>query len=200
MPFTTPILDNFNRANGDAGANWTDLLGALDINSNQGAGNTTQNVSYWNVRTYGANMEAWIEVPTKPADTALMDIGVRIADVGSIATVDGYSARVAPVSGTDVLSLQRITNGAGTTLASVNQEFASGDSLGIRAVGSRIELWWRSGSGLWQLMTTATDSTYTAGGYISLTIVGTTCRVDNFAGGDSNHSLFYPPTNTLLRM
>lgn len=189
MPFTTPILDDFNRADGGAGSNWTNLLGSITITSNQVSGGSTQNVGYWNVTTYGANMEAFITLPTKPSDTAIADIGIRIQDVGSIASVDGYSARVAAAAGTDTLSIQRIDNGTGTTLASVSQEFTSGDSFGIRASGSRLELWYRSGSGLWQRLTTATDTTYTNGGYISLTLVGSAVRGDNFGGGNSYHPI-----------
>jgi hypothetical protein len=50
-------------------------------------------------------------------------------------------------------------------------------------IGNTIQAWAELGSG-WQLKLTATDTTYTASGFIGLVSDGgPTCRLDNFGGG-----------------
>ena len=56
--------------------------------------------------------------------------------------------------------------------------------MGIRAVGSTLELWYDDGAG-WEKRTTAADSTYPTAGYLGLFCYGeNSSRWDNFGGGN----------------
>lgn len=177
----TPLLDDFNRAS--LGANYTTLLGTATISSNQLAASAAPAVIYYNPFQV-TDGEAWIQIATLPGAGTNYDLGIRLTDAGSIATVDGYVIRFTQSAGTDTLALIRITNAAvGATLATFNQEVAAGDYIGIRAVGTTLSAYYRSGStGFYTLLGTATDATY-ASGYLSHTIPNTTMRLDNFGGG-----------------
>lgn len=177
----TPLIDDFNRAS--LGANYTTLLGTPTISSNQLAASVAPAVAYYNVFQV-TDGEAWCQIPTLPGIAANFDLGIRLTDAGSIATVDGYVIRFTQNVGTDTLSLIRITNAAvGATLATFNQEVAAGDYIGIRAFGTLFSAYYRSGStGFFTLLGSATDATY-ASGFLSFTMPNTTIRIDNFGGG-----------------
>lgn len=198
MPFSTPILEDFNGTDANPiGGNWTGLLNNLQRLSNQGKGTATQNVAYYNARQWSANCEAYVTIVTKPGTGGFIEVSLRLKDMSSTSTVDGYSARLTVVAGAnnDTLTLRRIDNGTDTQLSTTTQEITDGDSIGFIAVGSRLELWHKTSSGAWTLKTTATDTTYTAGGYLGLTIISSTAVVDNYGGGDS-----YPPILTRRRV
>ena len=82
-------------------------------------------------------------------------------------------------SGTDQLTLYRVTNGALTQLSVVNQEIAAGNQLLLRAKGTALEAWVRAGT-TWTRASRVTDSTYTGAGYAGIGIRGKTGRLDDF--------------------
>lgn len=186
------VLDDFNRANEGPppSANWTtdfDGSGAagLKVVSNQCAPNGTGACSgYWNAATFGPDCECYVTVATVGASTNVLHLYARLASVGT-AGVDGYSVQLAKAAGTDTLKLYRLDNGVHTQLgATVSQEFASGDSLGMDVTGTTVQLWYKSGAGAWTSLATRTDATYSAGGNLAVLTTGsTTWRLDNFGGG-----------------
>lgn len=179
MPFPfTPILDDFNRANNaDLGANWTPIFNTIAVNSNQAVGGSAStNFEYWNVTQF-EDSEVYATIVTVPVSTAGFSLAVRLKDVGSVATVDGYAAAFVKAAGADTIDIRRITNGSPTVLTSISQEFANGDTIGFRAVGNVLTVYLNGTAVL-----STTDSTYTVG-YLGLTMDTTTARVDNFGGG-----------------
>ena len=69
---TTPVLDNFNRANGAIGANWGGYASAFSIASNQldvtAGGFDTYTI--WNATSFGADQEAYITFSQVDTDSS----------------------------------------------------------------------------------------------------------------------------------
>lgn len=188
MTPTTPVRDNFNRADSaNLGANWTSLTAAqIGISSNQADGVSGNCLSYYNVEEYGAAQESYVTIAVKPATGETAAVYVRMKDVASILTLDCYLAGLIPQAGTDLVRVQRVDNAVATTLGSdISQEFNAGDKLMLRAIGSTLSIWrYDAGTGVWTQIGTRTDSTYLAGGRIGMIIQNTTTRLDDFGGGE----------------
>jgi hypothetical protein len=180
---TTSVLDDFNRANGLLGANWTTLGGGANpprITSNQAGNNGASGAyvgAYWNGTTYGADTECYMTVPV------FNDYVGVYARVGTpTGNKTGYQASW---SGSN-LTLQR-HNGDGSTTqlgSTVSVSQANNEKLGIECRGTTIKVYTDTGGG-WVERISQTDSNYTSAGYVAWDLydVGTLTRVDDFAGG-----------------
>ena len=75
-PYSSPVLDDFNRANGAPGSNWTadirDFGIALpSIASNQLARNADFNDGWWNPTTFHAYQEVFCTISAMPNNGAM---------------------------------------------------------------------------------------------------------------------------------
>lgn len=180
-----PVLDNFNRANGAVGSNWTTLDLGMEVSSNQavmasGVGNW---YSQWAGSTFGADVESYVKIVTKPADGSSMDLKVRHDAIND----NSYFVLFNPLAGTDTLSLYRQVADVDTQLGStVNQEVSNGDSIGISAVGSAIKVYYKSGAGAWSQIISQTDTNVTAAGRNSIFTSSSATVLDDFGGGSIN--------------
>lgn len=193
----TGILDNFNRANeGPPMTGWTTPagVGGLIVSGSVCAASTANAFGIYSASPSNANCEAWFTVSTATGAGATVSIFARAKDVSSAATFDAYGLVVTEAA-TDWWAIRRVDNGLATTLgASFAQEVSNGDGIGIRCSGSTITAWYRSGSaGSWTELASRTDSTYSAAGYLAVSISDTTGRVDNFGGGN-----FYEETGAAI--
>jgi hypothetical protein len=182
----TPILDTFNRANGAAGSNWSLIaptgFAAMNVSGQTAVDSSTTKFawSYWNVASFGPNVEAYCTVSTAAADT--IRIGARVT--GGTSTYSGYFVSI---SGTGAWSIIRVdSGGAPTTLASgVTQTVASGDKIAIRIIGSRVTaLHYTPAAQWWPVLSydTASDTVkYTGAGRIALEFRAG--AIDDFGGG-----------------
>lgn len=181
----TPILETFADIEGPPMTGWTDLVsGIKSISGGVGQANVTQSLSYYSAGgPYTNNCEDYADIATKPGTNGTFSVFL-LQDVGSIATADGYEGRMTVVSGAsnDTWRIYRIDNGAATQLATATQEAANGDGLWLENKNGILNLYRRS-SGVWTLMCTATDTTYTGSKYVGLGLSDTTARADNFGGG-----------------
>ena len=66
---STPVLDNFNRANGALAAPWVDQPTGLSVDANALVSSGAYSATEWSGTTFGPNQEAYITVTT-PAPTA----------------------------------------------------------------------------------------------------------------------------------
>lgn len=180
------LQDNFDRA--DEGpppsASWTNITNGLKVATNVAAGNVgtlSNNISFWNVATFGADCEAYATISTKSGNNQPMEVYARMTTLVS-GTMDGYMVRMSPASGTDAIGIYRIDNGAATALTTGTQEFASGEKLGIEIIGSTIKLFHFTG-GAWNERLSTSDTTYSAAGYVGLNINHTTGRFNDFYAG-----------------
>ncbi len=182
---STPVLDDFNRANGGPGANWTvlfsgDGVGTIDTNQMKGTAVASDN-AYWNALT-PLESEVYMDVPTFDTGGAFLYVAARM--VGS----NGYLLRVIS---TGDLQLFRMVASASTQLGTnIAVGFASGDSFGMEVAGSgaavSVAVYWKRTS--WALQTTYSDThadRRIGAGRIAYWHSGTaqTFRWDNFGGG-----------------
>lgn len=180
---TTSVLDDFNRADGSVGANWTLLdwisqgtTVVLTISSSQVAFSASGADGNWNPVTFGPDSEVFITVP---AISVSIELYVRMANPGS--TPNCYRARFRNASNS--FFLYRADAGVSTQLgASVAGALANGDTAGVDIVGSNVSMYQKTG-GSWTTIMTRSDSTYTAAGYIGLYGNGSADRGDDFGGG-----------------
>ncbi len=191
---TTGILDTFTGADENPiVTNWTVKIRPTDDNLKR-LSNTLQNEfqggigsGWYDISTYGPDSEVWATVTTKgPTNGDQIRLYLRLVDVG-LSTVDGYEARLVSVdAGTDAVRIFRLDNGSSSQLGvDISQEFTDGDGFGFEAIGSTLAVY-RKSAGVWTLLDTRTDSTYTAAGYLGVQFtqsgVGSPV-LDDFGGG-----------------
>lgn len=189
------ILDNFNRANGALGANWSGPTyqgdTALSIISNAAGGNSaTFFDSNWSAATFGPDSEVYATLTAVPGtgDEAYMHARIQSPNT---AGMDAYELSVVKGSGTDTISIRRVIDNSPTELATRSQEVAAGDRLGLVVLGTgatvTIQAWYSSGGGAWsQLGADVSDANaarITASGRIGIGTAEATARWDDFGGG-----------------
>ncbi|MDR3642149.1 MAG: hypothetical protein P4L74_00800 [Candidatus Doudnabacteria bacterium] len=200
LPYAFPstgILDNFNRANQGPppSSSWTNLENGLDVSSNAVVSNTAgqPNSSYYNT-AFGPNQEVYVTASNQVGDDFYLT--GRMTNISG-ANFDGYVVYVSTNGSNQAITIYigRADNqdGAGsnftnfTVLADLmysqtNITIANGDGVGMSIIGNKISAYYRSGSGSWQLIGSATDSTYNSAGYIGIGR-NTLGSLDNFGGG-----------------
>lgn len=189
MPFpTTGILDNFNRADGSVGANWSaDAFNfgsvKFNISGNKAVdGGSGYSFCWWNVAQYGPDCEVYCTMPLKET----VQIYLRIQQPSNSAnTADGYYLEnvIQSGAGNDQWKLYRVDNCVFTQLgATMTQEWTAGDSVGLQAIGSTISVWLKL-SGTWTLIGSRTDATYPGAGYIGAALDNAAAQLDDFGGG-----------------
>ena len=184
---TTPVLDNFNRANGGAGANWSLIrpsgFAALKVSSNAASDSSATSFTwdFWNQSTFGPDCEAYATIATYGASDTIR-IGARVTNGGTT----GASGYYAAITSAGAWSILRIDAGPSTTLASgVTQTLASGDKVAIRVVGSVVTALHFTTAGGWVSVMrydTGSDAVrYTNAG--NLAVEFKTSTIDDFGGG-----------------
>jgi hypothetical protein len=174
----TPILDDFDRPDGDLGANWEVwdgeggiVDGALVSVNGEGMG------ASWLADTFGPDIEIYCDIVHVGAGFSLQfthdDVTGYIVEVR-----DGFS-KISRLDGDEDVGGAQVLLGA-----SIDVVFADGDACLLRRRGDQIELWKRHG-GTWTLVATRTDDTYTAAGYVLSVVLNddSSETVDNFGGG-----------------
>jgi hypothetical protein len=186
---TTGLLENFTGADASLlDADWTTMSGANPprITSNQG-GNASASGAYvgavYDTATFGPDCECYMTVPVV-ADY----VGVY-ARMPSLASTDGYQASWAG----SALTLQRNSGGGQVQIGSATVAQSNGEKLGIECIGSTIKVYTDTGGG-WVERISATNSDYTAAGYIAFDLydVSALTRVDDFSGGTAVTSSWSP--------
>lgn len=154
-----PLSDGGNWANLNSSGNPLKRVSNAAVASVAGAA-----ASYWTPTNYGPDLEAYVTLVTV---TGTQGILARIQGEGGANTWDGY--QVAQLAGSNTL-IQRYDNGAATTIAQeATTAWGNGDKIGMRIKGSVIEVWrFPSGGSAWQLLASATDTTYPNAGKIGL--------------------------------
>ena len=109
---TTPVLDNFNRANGGVGSNWSLIrptgFGGMNVSGNAAVDASASSFAwdYWNAGSFGPDSEAYVTVATYAAADTIR-IGARVSNAGTT----GQSGYYASVSSAGAWSILRITGG-----------------------------------------------------------------------------------------
>lgn len=194
------VLDNFNRTDATSlGANWTVGMdfGGTDnphIISNQTgfpSGESRWAYFYYNVSTYGPDCEVYIDVSVTATTCDSLALGLRVVNPG--ATYDGYILAIDPETSTNNGGVLRIDDGVSTQLgAAFSQQLDSGDSAGMSMIGTTIRVYFNNDGAGWTEITSRTDGTYTAAGYLQnyWSTDDTSLRYDNFGGGTVTTSIW----------
>ncbi|MBO0885102.1 MAG: hypothetical protein J2P17_33175, partial [Mycobacterium sp.] len=175
--------DNFNRANGGLGSNWTTVAGTVapKIVSNKVQPGTAGavNSAYWSANTFGGDQFAQATLPNSSGTQYGPGIAVRLSG-GT-----GYFLWYGNAAGT--VSIWRMDSSASwTQLAhSANLTISPTDVWKIQAVGSTISAY-QNGS----LVTQATDTHY-ASGSPGVWLYYAANQITNWSGGDAAASSTY---------
>lgn len=181
---STLFTDNFNRANGGLGANWTSLGGAGTISSNQYACPGTAGADYYNGGTPGA--AAWTSANAATRVSAANYHGIFLRF--DTALFNWYEVNW----DTSNARIVRVDGGVGTTLGATITPPSNGDVVRIEMRGSTISVYYND-----TLQTTRTDSTYTASGRAGIIALGTAGRLDDFSTGTLPTISSATPSGTL---
>jgi RHS repeat-associated protein len=183
---STVVLDTFNRANSASlGASWSTFFGnpTHDLNSNQcrnpaadGAASWASN--YYNFSQYGPDCEAYFTLKVRPTNE--FHILARVG--GTLSTPNGYAIGFNS-GGPGVHKILRLDNGVATQLgATFSQSIQTNDTVGIRVIGPIISVFHKR-AGTWTVLTSRTDSTYSAAGYFGIRSAIGNWQADDFGGG-----------------
>lgn len=186
---TTPIRENFNRANADPMTGWTSI-GADNFKVLSNACQISSLVpdgfagAYFGTTYSPGPFEAYYTLSTKPPDGNYTLIAIIL---GTASSGNGYAITLNPVAGAsnDELHIYRLDAFIGTEIGSlITQEFSNGDGLGIGITSAGVVSAQRKSSGTWTSLGTATDTTYTSPN-ATFYIEGdsTTTVLDDIGGG-----------------
>jgi len=193
-PFASPtLLDSFTGSDETPiTTNWTCPIYPTDDGlrriSNQLVpivGGDLYSSGYYDLASFGPDCFAGITVVTRGADTFHLRVHARLLEEGTT-NFDGYCVRLFFSAGTDTAFIERTDNNTQTILATIGQEFAAGDAVGISCIGSAISAWRKPVGGAWTLLGTATDATYASAGRLAIEVIGDAGVFDDFVGGDIN--------------
>lgn len=181
---TTGILDDFTGTENPISTGWTGPIypGETQLQKASGTLRGGAGNSYYNT-SFSADQEAFVTIAVLPGDGFTLSLFARIANPNN-ASLDAYRVQfIYNAVGNDVVRIRRVDNTSSTTLGGdILQDFSVGDGLGIECIGSTISAYRRSG-GIWSLLGSRTDSTYSAGGFTGVELADGTCQIDDFGGG-----------------
>lgn len=185
----TPVLDNFNRADGALGANWTQAIASYSmppIASNAVA--LTQFPSAaWN-SSFAADQEAYAKVTQTSGTSTPISLLLRANNLNQSGVTSAYRVVVYLNTGnTYAAEAFLVQSGSNTSLGFQNAVVPVGQSYFLaRIVGSTISLYYSSDGVTYTLGKQWTDSTLSSSGYIgfySSNNSGTGVVIDDFGGG-----------------
>ncbi len=177
----SPVLDNFNRANGAIGSNWSGETGEFVIDAAQ-LKDVSDGTLFWNAASFGANQEVYATLSDIVSTTGMFALILK--SQSSTTTDDGvlvvyYSTANHTVEVYSYTSAQNWVM-RGTT---ISETFSDGDRFGATATANgQVKLYKNT-----TLIGTVDVSawTYNAnGGYIGLSgMYGSSNLLDDFGGG-----------------
>jgi hypothetical protein len=176
--------DNFNRANGALGSNWTSFLPsssfvAPTITGNQIVGNTAtkQNYAFWNANNFLADQ--FTQFTATSSSTGGPD---SVVTTLRMSASGGYACSANGASSGGIYTVN--SSGTFTSLAAATVAYAAGDVLRCEAKGTTITLY---KNGVSQI--SATDSTFASGAPgFGVYNNGSGAQLDNWSGGNLRSS------------
>jgi VCBS repeat-containing protein len=191
---STEIIDDFNRADGPLGTNWSGDTAGYSIIANQLDVGSTEDI-YWNSSSFGADQEVFVNLTT--IDPNSNEIGMVLKSQ----TQDGFSPGLIevlynPIANSVQTWTFQIPEGWIQRGTSIPITFTDGDQFGARAgADGRVEVY-RNGALLGTIDVTAWPH-YANGGFIGLfNINASNAILDNFGGGTVGTVPTPSPTNT----
>lgn len=192
---TTSVLDNFNRADGSLGANWSNLgPSAAAITSNQARINgSSYGYAWWNANSYTGAGEVYVTAQTASVNTG-DQLYLDIVSGWSSGSLNGYEVSLTRGATNDTIEFSKYANGSETSLGAAQTmtgHIGAGDKVALtREAGGLLKAWRSaSGSSTWtQIGTTVTNATYFEAGQawqVGWGASNSGYRVDDVGGGQS---------------
>ena len=166
--------DNFNRANGAIGGNWTVTDGGFNVSSNAVLGTGGVNVAYWPANLFASSQFAQVAVALLNGTTDFVGVQVLMSPSGN-----GYAC----LENTTSLLLQKMTAFSGANLTSSSTAGAVGDILRLEVTAAGVLTCTRTANNGAVTSITATDNSYTSGSP-GLEQFGSVATMDNWSGGN----------------
>jgi hypothetical protein len=193
---STAVLDNFNRANGAIGSNWSGGISGYNISTNQ-LHITSGGDIYWNPTNFGSNQEAYETLTNIDTSGSEIDLLLKAQNLGYSGNGE-LEVSYDPVG--HQISVWTYTNTGGWVQQGSNIPITliNGDQFGARALVDGTVGVYRNGL-LLGTRNVASWPYYTAGGYVGLWTVNASATViDDFGGGGvvSGPVATPTPTNT----
>lgn len=183
FPQASPVLDNFNRANGAPGANWQDNTANFAILSTTqlGPGGTGTYYLEWVPTVFGSNQQAYVTFNT--VSTTGVEQSLLLKTQG--ATWNTGSIKVSYVYGTSQVVVKTYLSPTWTTAGTISGvTFAALDVFGAEALSNGTVNVYKN-SVLVGTVSVATWPFASFGGRIGLSVSNSsTTRFDNFGGGN----------------
>jgi hypothetical protein len=182
LPFLQPsasaatVSDNFNRANGGLGSNWSTVSGTtapqIINNTAQPGAAGTLNSAFWSASTFGSDQYVAASFPNSSGTNYGPAIAVRLS------SSKGYFLWYGNSAGT--VSIWRMDNSSSWTQlkASAKLTIAATDVWKLQAVGSTL-----TGYQNGKQVVTATDTHYTTGAP-GIWLYNAANQITNWSGGD----------------
>jgi RHS repeat-associated protein len=205
--FCSTVLDDFNRANGSIGSNWSGSTGGYSINANRLDADTGNNYIYWNPTSFGPDQEACLTLTT--IDTAAYNFDLLLKSQSS-STWSAGLIDVTYLPAYNVVQVWTYAPGGQSWVqhgADIPVTFANGDRFGAKAkADGTVEVYKNSTLVGSRSVATWTLHTSTLGGYLGLVFFNASNMLaDDFAGGNVGGPTATPtntpagPTNTPTR-
>lgn len=156
-----PFTDDFNRADGGLGSNYTTLVAGLGIVSNHVSSSTGNGASYYNVDTPNADCYIKLRFLTLPSGGAEFIYTLLRYNTG---TANGYMFRYLQGTGSQILI---VNGGTPTQLALLGGNPAATDVVEFRISGNTLSVFYNGVSA-----GSTTDSTYSTAGVAVLGMSG----------------------------
>lgn len=174
-PPSTTLTDNFNRADGELGANWTDDNGDADILTNMWDVTTSEAVSrYSGTSLSGDDHYSKAAIINTPGNWT----GPMARKVAS-GTLTYYAALKQTGAGGPVQLFKRVAGSYTQLGANITDSFVSGEVYEVRCDGSSIEFW-KNGS----QVAVRTDTAITGNLQAGLVSNDTGMAIDDFEAAD----------------
>src|SRR6202012_5036724 len=182
MPFLQPsahaatVSDNFNRANGGLGSNWTTVSGTpapkIVNNTAQPGSPGTLSSAYWSANTFGSNQYASASFPNSSGTNYGPAIAVRLSNSKGYILWYGNSA--------STVSIWRMDSSSSWTQLATSAQLtiAATDVWLFQAVGSTLTGYLNG-----KQVITTTDTHYTTGSP-GIWMYFATNQITNWSGGD----------------
>ncbi len=181
---STPVLDDFNRADGAIGGSWIDQPDGLTVSANALASNGAQAVTEWGAATFGPNQEAYLTITATDPGATEQDLTLKVqGSVWSAGEIEVWYS--APASSVYVYTYDAgegwVQRGAFSPVT-----FAPGERLGARALANGMVQVFHDVTLLGTISVQAWPFA-SAGGRIGMSFTGAAAgRWDDFGGGDAN--------------
>lgn len=158
---TTIASDDFNRADGGLGSNWTTIATttapAIVSNTIHDQGAAASSGAFWNANFFPSDQWAQITMVTQEASAGSQGVALRVQENAYSCYLGFYDA------GTGNLRIRRVDAGASTNLVAVAYTFVANDVIRFEAIGTQLRLYVND-----VLKLATYDTTYRSGpaGYI----------------------------------